>query len=255
MKTLTFIGNGNMAQAIIKGIIGKYEIEVFGRNSASLEALQRALPTIRIGTIDDHFSIEGKNIILCVKPTSLPSLTPKLHGVANELYSILAGTTLATLQEGIKTRAIIRAMPNIAASFQKSMTTLTGDQSLKDEAIAIFEAIGSTLWLGSEKEIDIATAVAGSGPAFLALIAEALCDGAVKNGLSRTHATTLVRGLFDGFTPLLQANHPALIKDMVMSPGGTTASGYAMMEHRGVRNGMIEAIDAAYLKACELGKK
>jgi len=255
MQTLTFIGNGNMAKAMIIGLIGKYEIEVFGRNQNSLEALQKALPTIKIYPIKDTLDISDKNIILCVKPNSLEDLSPKLQGCAKALYSVLAGTKLETLKEKIEAKNYIRTMPNVAATYQKSMTTLTGDEALKNEALEIFSNIGETLWLKTEKEIDIATAVAGSGPAFLALIAEALSDGGVNAGLGRADANTLVKGLFAGFAPMLANAKPSEIKDSVMSPGGTTASGYASMEKNGVRNGMIEAIQSAYDKACQLGKK
>jgi pyrroline-5-carboxylate reductase len=255
MEKLTFIGNGNMAEAIIKGLIGKYEIEVYGRNQNSLKILADKYPTITTQTIQDTLNIEGKNIILCVKPNSLDDLSPKLYGNAKNIYSVLAGTKIATLKEKIPAQKYIRTMPNLAASYGKSMTTITGDMELQTDAKNIFDAIGTTLWVKSEKEIDIATAVAGSGPAFLSLIAEALSDGAVNSGLTRGDADILVKGLFDGFVPLLQNDKPANIKDGVMSPGGTTAAGYSALEKNGVRNGMIEAIDAAYQKAIELGKK
>jgi len=143
----------------------------------------------------------------------------------------------------------VRTMPNLAASYQKSMTTVFGDEAFKDEAIEICESFGKALWLNSEKEIDIATAVAGSGPAFLALAAEALSDGAVKEGLKREDAQELVKGLFEGFSSLLNEKHPAIIKDEVMSPGGTTAAGYAALEEGKVRDGFIKAIVKAYEKA------
>ena len=255
MKKLTFIGNGNMAKAIIKGLVGKYEIEVLGRNETTLTTLKNEIPQITTALLGELNDMTNKNIILCVKPNSLDDLSPKLSGCANSLFSVLAGTKLETLQEKIKASAYIRAMPNVAASYQKSMTTLTGDEALKVEALEIFGNIGETLWLKSQKEIDIATAVAGSGPAFLALIAVALSDGGVNAGLARADANTLVKGLFAGFAPMLADNKPSEIKDSVMSPGGTTAAGYASMEKNGVRNGMIEAIKSAYDKACELGKK
>jgi pyrroline-5-carboxylate reductase len=143
-------------------------------------------------------------------------------------------------------------MPNLAASVGSSMTTLTGDVNYKKEAETLFSAIGSTRWLGSEKEIDIATALAGSGPAYLALITEALADGAVKQGLKRDDALAITKGLFEGFGKLIQNEHPALLKDGVMSPGGTTAAGYAALEEGNVRNACINAIEKAYKRATEL---
>lgn len=132
------------------------------------------------------------------------------------------------------------------------MSALVGDSALQYEALALFEAIGMSVWLGSEKELDIATALSGSGPAYLALIAEALCDGAVREGLKREDALTLMRGLFKGFGELIQTIHPALLKDNVMSPGGTTAAGYGALEKSGVREGCMQAIQAAHARAKEM---
>jgi pyrroline-5-carboxylate reductase len=244
-----------MAKAMMRGLLGKYNIEVYGRNETTLNNLKKEMNEIEIHLLSDQNDITNKNIILCVKPNSLDDLSPKFVGCANSIYSVLAGTKLKTLIEKIKATNYIRTMPNVAASYQKSMTTITGDEALKESALEIFGNIGETLWLKTEKEIDIATAVAGSGPAFLALIAESLSDGGVNAGLGRADANTLVKGLFAGFAPMLANAKPSEIKDSVMSPGGTTASGYASMEKNGVRNGMIEAIKSAYDKACELGKK
>lgn len=246
---LTILGTGKMAEAIIKGAIVYHDIEVVGRDSKKLEDLKSRIPKINIVPLNDSFDITGKNLLLCVKPYALEPVSKKLQGEANALLSVLAGTTLATLEENIKANFYVRSMPNLAASHQKSMTTLFGDVSFKEEAIEICESFGKALWLSSEKEIDIATAVAGSGPAFLALVAEALGDGAVKEGLKREDATTLVRGLFEGFSSLLDEKHPAILKDEVMSPGGTTAAGYAALEEAKVRDGMIKAIGKAYEKA------
>ena len=252
MKTLTFIGNGNMALAIAKGLIGKYEIEVIGRNEEKLKKFQAACEGNIKYFLLDKFNISNKNIILAVKPNNLEEVGVKLTGKANVIYSVLAGTPIEKIAANIKSDAIVRAMPNLAASLRASMTTLTGDEKYKDEALEIFSAIGEVLWLGSEKELDIATALAGSGPAYLALIAEALSDGAVKQGLKRADAAKITEGLFNGFAKLLQTTHPALLKDGVMSPGGTTAAGYAALEEAGVRNGCIQAIEAAYTRAQEL---
>lgn len=252
---LTFIGNGNMAKALIEGLVSSYEIEVLGRNEKSLNALKTALPQVTTRVMSMHEDMNGKNVILCVKPYSLPDLAPKLSGEADTLYSVLAGTSLESLKTHIKAKKYIRAMPNLGASHQKSMTTITGDLALKEDAMNIFNKIGRSLWLNSENELDIATGVAGSGPAYLALIAEALADGAVNQGLKRADAQILVQGLFEGFAPLLAHENPSLIKDGVMSPGGTTAAGYAALERGNVRSSMMAAIEEAYAKAKELKAK
>ena len=252
---LTFIGNGNMAQALIKGLVQHYEIEVFGRNEKSLQALQDTLPSISTKVLSQNEDLSGKHIVLCVKPYSLPELAPKLSGEAETLYSVLAGTSIESLKTHIQAKKVVRAMPNLGAAHLKSMTTLTGDETLKNTALDIFNQIGQLLWLSSENELDIATGLAGSGPAYLALIAEALADGAVKQGIKRPDAQMLVQGLFEGFAPLLAHDNPADIKDGVMSPGGTTAAGSGALEKGNVRNAMMEAIADAYTKAKELKAK
>lgn len=251
-KTITFIGNGNMALSIAQGLKSDYKIEVVGRNLKKLENFEKELGL----TIDKHllhnFDIENKTLIFCVKPANVEEVGALLLGKARVVFSVLAGTSLEKLRKNINTNAVVRTMPNLAASVKKSMTTLTGDALFEEEAHALLGSIGSTRWLASEKEIDIATALAGSGPAYLALIAEALTDGAVKEGLKRDDAMAIMRGLFGGFGELIQGVHPALLKDGVMSPGGTTAAGYAALEEGNVRSSCINAIHKAYEKATKL---
>ena len=252
---LTLIGNGIMAQSLAKGLLKNHEVEIIGRDIEKLKLIKEKIPQITIKALDDHEDITNKNVIFCVKPYALQSVSARLTGNANMLFSILAGTKLETLKKQIKAKHYIRTMPNIAASVQHSMTTITGDNEAKLVAIDIFSSIGQAIWVNTENQLDIATAIAGSGPAYLALIAEALADGAVKAGLERHISTQLVQGLFSGTASLLKHTHPAIIKDSVMSPGGTTAAGYAQLEEAGVRNAMIKAVESAYNKAIELGKK
>ena len=252
MRTITFIGNGNMAFSIAQGLKKDYRLELVGRDLEKLNAFEKKLGVTCQKHTLDGFNIEGKTLMLCVKPANVEEVGAKLSGKARVLYSVLAGTSLAKLSDNFNTNALVRTMPNLAASVQKSMTTLTGDLAFKEEAEEILGSIGATRWLGSEKEIDIATALAGSGPAYLALMAEALADGAVKQGLKRDDAMAIMRGLFDGFGELIQDVHPALLKDGVMSPGGTTAAGYGALEDGNVRASCINAVEKAYKKALEL---
>jgi len=251
-ETITFIGNGNMALSIAQGLKDDYLIEVAGRSMERLEAFEKALGCEVKKSLLNTFDIHGKSVMLCVKPYNVEEVGAQLVGEAKVLYSVLAGTTLKRLSEHIKTKAVVRAMPNLAATLKRSMTTLTGDESYREEALKLFEAIGTSRWLSSEKEIDIATALAGSGPAYLALMAEALADGAVKQGLKRDDAMAIMRGLFSGFGELIQEVHPALLKDGVMSPGGTTAAGYGALEDGSVRAACIDAVERAYKRAVEL---
>ncbi|MDR1614539.1 MAG: pyrroline-5-carboxylate reductase [Campylobacteraceae bacterium] len=240
---LTVFGNGVMANAMISRLLEQdFNIEVFGRDEKKLQDLkERFHSQITVSTYQNGVNINGKNIILCVKPYALNEVAKYLKGEASALFSVLAGTTLEQLKESIKAKKYIRAMPNIAAMFGKSMTTLTGDKEALNEAVKIFGAIGKTLWVGSEKELDTATILTGSAPAFLALVAESLMDGGVKEGLKRDDAAFLARGLFEGFSELLNNyQHPSLIKDAVMSPNGVTAKGYATLEDYKVRSAFMK---------------
>lgn len=252
MKTITFIGNGNMALSIAKGLKSDYKIEVVGRNVKRLEEFEIELGISVDKRLLEGFNMEDKTVLLCVKPANVDEISKRLKGKARVIYSVLAGTSVEKLKSTLRTGAVVRTMPNLAASVQRSMTTLTGDIEFKEEAEEILGSIGTTLWLGSQKELDIATGLAGSGPAYLALIAEALADGAVKQGLRREDAMTVMRGLFGGFGELIQDIHPALLKDGVMSPGGTTAAGYGALEDGNVRSACMDAIAKAYKRAKEL---
>ena len=252
MQTITFIGNGNMGLSIAQGLKNKYNIEVVGRDMKKLDAFEKNLGVKVDKYLLDNFDISEKTILLCVKPANVEEVSKKLKGKARVLFSVLAGTSLEKLKKHFKSKAVVRTMPNLAASVGASMTTLTGDEEFRKEAEALLGAVGNTLWLDSEKEIDIATALSGSGPAYLALIAEALVDGAVKQGLKREDAMATMKGLFAGFGTLIQDIHPALLKDGVMSPGGTTAAGYAALEDGNVRASCIDAIEEAYKRAKEL---
>ncbi|MDF1884351.1 pyrroline-5-carboxylate reductase [Sulfurimonas sp. SAG-AH-194-C21] len=252
MNTITFIGNGNMALSIAKGLKNDYKIEVVGRSLDKLNKFESDLGVSIDKHMFDNFNMDEKTIMLCVKPANVEEISTRLAGKAEVIYSVLAGTSLKKLRDNLSTNAVVRTMPNLAASVGASMTTLTGDETYKKEAEELLGAIGKTRWLSSEKEIDIATGLAGSGPAYLALIAEALTDGAVKQGLKRDDAMAIMRGLFGGFGELIQDIHPALLKDGVMSPGGTTAAGYGALEDGNVRSACMAAIEKAYQRAKEL---
>ena len=174
MQTITFIGSGNMGLSIAKGLKNKYNIEVVGRNMDKLDAFEEQLGIQTDKYLLDAFDMTDKTILLCVKPANVEEVAAKLKGKARVIYSVLAGTSLEKLKQNLNTHAVVRTMPNLAASVGGSMTTLTGDIAYREEAKVLLGSIGETLWLDSEKEIDIATALAGSGPAYLALVAEAL---------------------------------------------------------------------------------
>ncbi len=255
-REILLIGSGNMAVAILQGLYRNRRVTVVARRQEACKNIEAEFGD-KVGTLvlEEGVDISGKVVLMAVKPHALASVSQKLQGRAYAHLSVLAGVPLELLRTHVEAEYTVRAMPNLAARFGKSMTTLCGDEGFKEEAMALCEAFGRALWLGSEKEIDIATAIAGSGPAYLALAAEALADGGVKAGLKRDDAQVLVRGLFDGMEDMLQM-HPAVLKDAVMSPGGTTAAGYGALEEGNVRDGFIKAVEAAFLRAQQLaGKK
>jgi pyrroline-5-carboxylate reductase len=240
---LTFLGNGIMASAIISRLLkSACELEIFGRDEKKLSAIRKKFDNkVDIFTYKNNTDLTNKTVILCIKPHALEKISPFFTGKAKLIVSVLSGTSIETLKQNMKAEGYIRAMPNIAAAYGKSMTTVTGDKTFKDEAVKVLNTIGKTLWVDSEKELDTATVLAGSAPAFLALVAESLIDGAVKEGLKRDDACTLAKGLFEGFTELLKEYpHPAFIKDAVMSPGGITAKGYATLEEHKVRSAFMK---------------
>ena len=175
-----------MAMAIAHGLKDNYKLEFVARDITKLESLKEEF-SVKVYALE-NFDITNKNILLAVKPYALKSVGEQLKGKAESLYSVLAGTTIESLRANISTKNVVRVMPNVAAKFQASTSVMTGDVVKKEEAQAIFSAIGDVFWVDSEKEVDIATAIAGSGPALLTLVAEAMMDGLVKEGMKRVDA-------------------------------------------------------------------
>jgi pyrroline-5-carboxylate reductase len=246
---LLLIGAGNMGGAMIPGLLD-HDLTVVEAWEARRSELAARYPGLKL--LPEIPSLEGYVVILAIKPQSLATL--ETEGEAEALLSILAGTPLAKLRAKVRAKAYIRAMPNIAALKQRSVTSVTGDAAFREEALQILSAIGKAIWLENEKQLDIATGIGGSAPAWMALVAEALADGAVNLGLPRQVSYEYVAALMDGMGALLAEEHPALLKDKVMSPGGTTAAGYAALERGGVRDAFIEAMEAAYSRASQLQK-
>ena len=238
------IGYGAMARAIAKGLDGKKDFCVVGRNENKLKEFSKEFSCKYF--LIDGFDITNKNILLAIKPYALGEVSMRIKGEANILISILAGKNLIELQR-IKSKAYIRAMPNIAAKYSYSSTAITGDDIAKEFAIDIFKNIGEVIWLDSDDEIDMATAIIGSGPAFLSIIAEAISDGGVYVGLSREKSTKLTKMLFKSFSALKEDF--LAIKNEVMSPKGTTAEGINSLEEDGVRGKILKAVRKTYEKS------
>ncbi|NWF65892.1 MAG: pyrroline-5-carboxylate reductase [Campylobacterales bacterium] len=254
MNKIVVVGYGKMAKAICDGLRDDFEIELVGRDLQKAKKFKDEL-NLECSIYElKNYDISEKIVLLCVKPYAIDDVSKELIGQANVLISILAGTRLEKLKSKISANYVIRAMPNVAAQYKKSITTITGDILAKDVAVEVLSKIGQVVWLNSEKELDIATALGGSAPAFLSIVAESLIDGGVKEGLKRDDATVVVNTLFEGFSYLLKDIHPALIKESVMSPGGTTAEGVFSLEHDKIRSAFMKAIHKTNLKAKELSK-
>jgi len=242
MKIL-LIGAGNMGGAMLEGL-QTYDITVVETNQRKMVALRLEYPTISV--VGEIPNLDDFIVILAIKPQSLEHLNAK--GKAKGLISILAGTNLEKLKAKIDAKFYVRAMPNMAAIVQKSATSLCGDSELKDVAIQLLSSFGKCFWLESENELDIATGLAGSAPAWLALVAESLSDGAVNLGLKRDITYKYIAALFEGVGIVLQDIHPAILKDKVTSPNGTTIAGIAKLEEGRVRDSFIKAMKASYKK-------
>jgi pyrroline-5-carboxylate reductase len=246
---ISVIGYGAMAKAILNGMKNAnwdmQNIEVVGRDEKKLKKIKEEF-NVKTALIDGY-DITGKTVILAVKPYALQEVSMRIKGEAEVLISILAGKSLIELQKYIKSKYYLRAMPNVAAKYGASTTALTGDVEAKEIGCEILSKIGEVIWLNNDDEIDMATAIIGSGPAFLAIIAEAISDGGVYTGLKRDVAIKLTRGLFKSFSALEEDF--AEIKNSVMSPKGTTAEGIRSLEEDGIRGEMIKGIVKTYEKS------
>ena len=237
------IGYGAMAKAIADGLKGEIDFCVVGRNIEKLKSFAQNYECDYFEL--DGFDITDKKILLTIKPYALQEVSMRIKGEAEVLISILAGKSLVELQR-IKAKSYIRAMPNIAAKYKASTTAITGDIEAKELATDIFSKIGAAVWMENDDEIDMATAIIGSSPAYLAIIAEAFSDGGVYIGLKRDKAIQLTKGLFKSFAAI--DDNYSNIKNSVMSPKGTTAEGIFTLEDEGIRGKIIKAVKNTYEK-------
>jgi len=246
---ISIIGYGEMAKSILEGMKnGKWNmenVEIVGRNVEKMKNLADEVGCKY--SLIDEYDISEKIVILAIKPYALQEVSMRIKGEAEVLISILAGKSLVELEKYIKAKAYIRAMPNIAAKYQASTTAITGDKKAKEIAVSILSKIGEVIWVENDDEIDMATAIIGSGPAFLALIAEAISDGGVYIGLKREVANKLTRGLFKSFSALKEDFSE--IKNKVSSPKGTTIEGIYALEKEGIRGKIMGGIIKAYEKS------
>lgn len=201
-------------------------------------------------------------VVLAVKPQDFAKVGGALASTfrpEQTVVSIMAGVTLAELRRVLAHPALVRAMPNTPAQIGAGFVVWTATPEVTDTALgavaALLDTLGSAVQAPDEKTIDMATAVSGSGPAYVFLLIEAFIDAGVRIGLSRDLATRMVVETVLGSAKYMQSvgQHPAVLRGQVTSPGGTTAAGLAQMEAHGVRAGIEAAILAAFERARELG--
>jgi pyrroline-5-carboxylate reductase len=202
-------------------------------------------------------------VVLAIKPQDLPTVFQQLHGrlrPEQAALSIVAGTKMSTLSQGLGHSAIIRVMPNTPAQIGQGMSLWTCskevDKAKRDVVQSILGTVGREIYVEDEKYLDMATALSASGPAYVFLFIEALIDAGVYVGLPRDMARVLALQTVYGSTKLVMdtGKHPAELKDMVVSPGGTTAEGLQALERAGVPAAVVDAVSAAHQKSIKLGQ-
>ena len=254
-----------MAEAILSRLLSQQtyvaDAVIVSDPSAERRAFLSKIYEIQV-TPHNLDAAQAQTVILAVKPQILQAIAADLSLAETpcELWiSILAGVPLSRLEKIFSHCAVIRAMPNTPATVGAGMTALAaGEQTLPHHielAQAIFSAVGEVISV-PEAWMDAVTGLSGSGPAFVAIAAEALTDGGVAVGLPRSVAAKLALQTLRGTTELMiqKELHPALLKDQVTSPGGTTIAGVASLEASGFRAALIQAVQAAFRRSKELGE-
>ncbi len=266
-KRVAFLGAGNMGEALIKGLTqtGLVPAKTISASDARADRLADIAKQYGIQHVKDNVALvrSADVVILAVKPQIMASVLREIMPALTNrplLISIAAGVSTATIQSILGTYPrLIRVMPNTPALVLQGVTAIARTPGLEQDdletAQEIFAAVGRAVVL-DEEQMDAVTGLSGSGPAYVALVIEALADGGVKMGLDRATAMTLATQTVLGAAKLLAETgmHPAALKDMVSSPGGTTIAGIAALEEGGVRTTFIRAVERATLRSRELGR-
>jgi pyrroline-5-carboxylate reductase len=266
-RKIGLLGAGNMAGALIRGLIGSNTLRPEQIRASDLRADQLAQLETSYG-IQTHSSnselVAWANVVvLAVKPQVVGQV---LERMASEIapdtliISIAAGVPLAAIEARLPAGTrVLRAMPNTAAIALAGATGVAPGTHASQEDIhftrALFDAVGRSVVL-DESALDAVTGLSGSGPAYVMLIIDALADGGVKVGLNRETALMLAAQTVYGSAKLLleTGEHPGRLKDMVTSPGGTTIAGLHALEAGGMRHTLMNAVEAATRRATELGQ-
>ncbi len=266
-KRIAFIGVGQMAEALIRGILNiglrrPEQIVVADIRPERLQEVSRTFDVVAAESNAEAVQV-GEIVIVAVKPQDIADALDSIAPVVEErhlLISIAAGVTLETIEASFKHGVpCVRAMPNTPALVGAGACALAGgtwatEEDLR-EVTVIFEAVGSVVRV-PERLLDAVTGLSGSGPAYVFTVIEALADAGVRQGLPRAEALLLAAQTVYGTAKLVleSGEHPAVLRDSVASPGGTTVAGLAALEARGLRAAFMEAVEAATRRAEELGR-
>ncbi|MGX3010296.1 pyrroline-5-carboxylate reductase [Helicobacter sp. 23-1044] len=270
MQKISIIGYGKMAKAIAVALNGRFALEIIGRNAKKMERFIRenALQNAEITPCAESNAIDIANrcVILAIKPYAFDSF--RYRGKAHAIYSIMAGISIERLQKCAEAGIFVRVMPNVASLVGQGVSVIyaksakscesSGESAesksknlkqIQSECESIFAPLGKCIFVDKESYINPSGAISGSGTAYLGLIAEAMIDAGVREGLSLEVSKELTRGLFSGFSALFMSAEAQTIRTDTTSPAGMSAEALAILENRGVRSAFMDAIHAANKKA------
>ena len=265
--TVSFIGAGAMAEAMIAGVLNRQLIKPEQVHASHPRADRRQELQTRYGINVHHMNLEaaqaGDIVVLTIKPQILKRVIPELRGNlrADQLVlSIIAGAPIHAMATGLLHPAIARAMPNTPAQIGQGMTVWTTTHEVhhdqKAQVKELLGALGKEIWVEDEQMVDMATALSGTGPTYVFMVMEALIDAGVHLGFSRRVATELVEQTMLGSVmfALETRKHPAELRNMVTSPGGTSAEAIYQMEKGALRTVLSKAVYAAFLRTQTLSE-
>ncbi|MCX7681089.1 MAG: pyrroline-5-carboxylate reductase [Anaerolineae bacterium] len=265
---IAFIGSGVMAEAIIRALLRAGEVvpEQIIASDPLVKRCEELRERHGVQTTTDNVAAvqDADIVVLSVKPQVIPKVLPELRGHIRStalVFSIVAGVPIAVIANGLDHAAVVRTMPNTPAQIGEGMTVWMAAPAVSDEqkeqAQAILQTMGLELYVTDEDALNMATAVSGTGPTYVFLLMEALVDAAVHLGFSRDQAQLLVIQTVLGSAKFAQQSslHLAQLRNMVTSPGGTSAEAIYQLEKGGMRTILSKAIWAAYKKARLLGER
>ncbi len=267
-RRIGILGSGNMGAAILRGLLSAEQVDprqvcISDVNPSRLSELSSALGVVPAPT--NRALVEFADIVvLAVKPQTVLTVLDELSGAWQRdcvILSILAGVPTSKLEARLPNHVrVLRAMPNTAALVQQAATAVTaGSRARTEDMVLARELFGCVGRTGEVREalMDAVTGRSGSGPAFVLLAIEAMADGAVHAGMPRALALELAAQTVLGTAQMLltSGEHPAVLKDRVTSPAGTTIAGLLELEAAGTRHAFSRAVARAAERAAELGKK